>query len=118
MSIANDPSGRTKLLSNDEAAACFAQLGHPARLCAVRLLVQAGPEGLPVGTLQQEIGIPASTLSHHLRHLVSAGIITQSREGRVLRCQLVYRRVSALIDYLSSDCCAGLENFEETSSAA
>ena len=43
-------------------------------------------QGLPVGEIQEHLGIPASTLSHHLSHLVNAGLVHQAREGRVLRC--------------------------------
>ena len=106
-----------KTLDMDTAAACLAELGHPTRLRVFRLLVRAGPEGLPVGTLQSHLDIPGATLSHHLRHMLSAGLIVQEREGRVLRCCLVYRRVEALLEFLMSDCCAGLAAFPEANAA-
>ena len=68
------------------AARCLEKLGNPTRLEIFRLLVRAGSEGLAVGEIQDHLGIPASTLSHHLAHLVHVGLVHQAREGRVLRC--------------------------------
>ncbi|MEH8607920.1 helix-turn-helix domain-containing protein, partial [Klebsiella pneumoniae] len=55
------------------AANALRELGHPTRLSIYRELVRAGHEGLPVGELQKHLEIPASTLSHHLSALISAG---------------------------------------------
>ena len=70
----------------DQAARCLEKLGNPTRLAIFRLLVKAGDQGLPVGQIQSHLGVPASTLSHHVAHLVNVGLVDQSREGRVLRC--------------------------------
>ena len=94
------------------AAKRLAELGHPARLKIFRLLVQAGPEGLPVKDVQAHLDIPASTLSHHLSHLVGAGLIVQTREGRLLRCQVVYPAVREMMNFLLQDCCAGIEGIK------
>ena len=93
----------------DTAARCLSELGNPVRLEAFRLLVRSGGEGLTVGEIQARLRIPASTLSHHILHLVHAGLIEQHREGRNLRCRVVYGQVDALLSYLTEDCCAGLE---------
>lgn len=90
------------------AATCLEKLGNPTRLEIVRLLVRAGPEGLAVGEIQEHLGIPASTLSHHILHLVSAGLVRQEREGRVLRCTPNYDLMRALVDMLTEECCAGV----------
>lgn len=92
----------------EQAAKCLAELGSPSRLEAFRLLVKAGPEGLAVGEIQNRLGIPASTLSHHLAHLVSAGLISQEREGRVLRCRVEYEVITGVLEFLMKDCCAGI----------
>ncbi|MFQ5785559.1 MAG: ArsR/SmtB family transcription factor [Alphaproteobacteria bacterium] len=92
----------------EETARCLQKLGHPTRLEIVRLLMRAGPEGLPVGEVQRRLGIPASTLSHHLLQLVSAGIARQKREGRVLRCTLDFALLDALVAMLAEECCAGV----------
>ena len=70
----------------ENAAECMESLGNPTRLEIFRLLVVAGPEGLAVGALQNELDLPGSTLSHHIQHLVQRGLVAQTREGRVLRC--------------------------------
>ncbi|HBZ8836009.1 TPA: helix-turn-helix transcriptional regulator [Citrobacter farmeri] len=66
------------------AANALRELGHPTRLSIYRELVRAGHEGLPVGELQKHLEIPASTLSHHLSALISAGLISQERQSGVL----------------------------------
>ena len=91
-----------------EAATCLEKLGNPTRLEIVRLLVRAGPGGLAVGEIQEHLAIPASTLSHHILHLVSAGLLRQEREGRILRCTLNYDLMQALVDMLTEECCAGV----------
>jgi DNA-binding IclR family transcriptional regulator len=68
--------------------------------------VRAGPAGLAVGALQERRGIPASTLSHHVAHLVGRGLISQQREGRVLRCTANYQRMNDVIEFLTRECCA------------
>lgn len=88
------------------AAAAFAALGSSVRLEVLRTLVRAGEGGLAVGALQQRLGLPASTLSHHLRALVAAGVLEQERQGRTLICRARYDRIEALASYLLSECCA------------
>ncbi len=92
-----------------KAAKCLAELGNPLRLSAFRLLVQAGPDGLAVKDIQAYLAIPNSTLSHHLAHLVSAGLVSQTREGRILRCRIDYVAVRDVLAFLMEDCCAGIE---------
>ncbi len=91
------------------AARCLEKLGHPTRLEVIRLLVRAGPEGLPVGDVRKHLGIPASTLSHHILHLTSAGLVRQQREGRVLRCTPNYQLMEMLVGMLTEECCAGVD---------
>ena len=91
-----------------EAAKSLEKLGHPNRLEIVKVLVQAGPEGLPVGALQEHLGIPASTLSHHVAQLVSGDLIEQTRNGRVLTCTPNFTRIEALVGMLTENCCSGI----------
>ena len=90
------------------AVDCFAALGHPTRLTIYRALIKAGDEGAPVGTLQDTLGIPASTLSHHIKALMQAGLVNQERQGRVLVSRADYGSMRGLIDFLTDDCCQGL----------
>ena len=91
-----------------EAAEAFAALGSEARLAILRALVRAGEAGLPVGALQSRLAIAASTLSHHLRALIQAGVLEQTREGRTLICRARYDRIQGLAAFLVSECCADL----------
>jgi ArsR family transcriptional regulator len=87
--------------------ACLAALGHESRLRAFRRLVEAGPDGLPVGELREDLDLPPATLSAHLNVLRSAGLVLDQREGRVIRVRANYERMNALIAYLTENCCAG-----------
>jgi ArsR family transcriptional regulator len=95
-------------------------LGSPMRLRIYRILVRAGAEGLAVGRIQEKLGIPASTLSHHCRRLVETGLVSQDRHGTTLICRAVYAEMEALIGFLSEECCAdgSLPPGEATPSAA
>ena len=89
------------------AANALRELGHPTRLSIYRELVRAGHEGLPVGELQKHLEIPASTLSHHLSALISAGLISQERQSRTLFCRPCYAQLEQLMAFLTEECCAG-----------
>ncbi len=93
----------------EHAARCLEKLGNPTRLQVFRLLVKAGHDGLPVGAIQDHLGVPASTLSHHVAHLVNVGLVSQEREGRVLRCRPNFPLMDDLIGCLTSDCCVRAE---------
>jgi len=90
------------------AAKRLAELGNPTRLEAFRLLVRAGTDGLPVKDIQAHLGVPQSTLSHHIAHLVAAGLISQTREGRVLRCRVNFDNMRDVLRFLLEDCCSGV----------
>ena len=90
----------------ETAANILAKIGNPTRLQIVRLLVRAGDEGMPVGKIQQKLGIPGSTLTHHISHLKSAGVIRQQRHQATLICTMEYGLLRELVDYLTEECCA------------
>ena len=71
-----------------------------------RTLVRAGDDGLPVGRIQDKLGIAASTLSHHLKRLIDTGLVTQERQATTLICRANYPGMDALIGYLADECCA------------
>lgn len=89
------------------AANVLRELGHPTRLSIYLELVRAGHDGLPVGELQKHLDIPASTLSHHLSALMSAGLISQERQSRTLFCRPCYSQLEQLMAFLTEECCAG-----------
>lgn len=91
---------------NVEATArALAALGHEARLSVFRLLVRAGADGLIVGEIAGHTGLPASTLAHHLRALVAAGLVRQERRGREVVNRADYAAMNAVIGFLTDQCC-------------
>lgn len=90
----------------ETAANVLSKIGNPTRLRIVRLLVRAGDDGLPVGNIQKQLGIPGSTLTHHITHLKSAGVIRQQRRQATLICKMQYDLLRDLVDYLTEECCA------------
>lgn len=90
----------------EQATKALKELGHPTRLAVYKRLAKAGREGISVGEVQEELGIPGSTLSHHLTSLASANLISQRREGRTLYCVAQYEHMDALIAFMQEECCA------------
>lgn len=88
------------------ATIMFDALSQETRLSAFRLLVKAGPQGLPAGSLSDELGTPHNTMSFHLNHLSNAGIVTSRREGRSVIYSANYEMVRDLIGFMVKDCCS------------
>ncbi len=82
-------------------------LGHPVRLTVLRYVVQAGPEGAPAGDIQAHVDLPASTLSHHLKRLLDAGLLSSRTEGTFHYYAADYGALRGLTTYLWEDCCRG-----------
>ena len=82
-------------------------LAHGGRLAIVRAVVQGPVEGTPAGQIQTRVGLPASTLSHHLADLTEAGLLRASRQGTTIRYAACFDQLRALTDYLWQDCCGG-----------
>ena len=90
-----------------QAASTFAALGSEQRLCVLRTLVRAGPEGVSIGELGQRSGVTGSTLTHHMKILSQAGLVRQERQGRSIICAAVaYDELRDLSDFLLRECCA------------
>lgn len=89
------------------AAARFAALGSEQRLSVLRCLVRAGIEGLSIGALGNRTGVTGSTLTHHLKILAQAGLVTQTRQGRSIICAAIaYDEIKSLSEFLLANCCA------------
>ena len=86
-------------------AARLAELGHPTRLAIFRLMVKAGESGASVGEIQQNIGIPGSTLSHHIAKLVKVNLVKQVRKSRTLYCVPQFAALLDAVDFLKEECC-------------
>jgi len=83
----------------------LAALGHPIRLAVLRLVVQGGPDGTSAGDIQAHLDMPASTLSHHLKRLVDAELLSAREEGTYNYYAPEFRALRGLTDYLWEDCC-------------
>ena len=100
-------------IMEQKAADGLAALGNRTRLRIFKLLVRAGLEGTNIGTLQKHLGIPATTLSHHLATLTQAGLMNQERRGREVICTSNYQALNDVLAYVKAECCAGLEDADE-----
>lgn len=105
-------AGTVEEMQAEDAANGFFALGNASRLRIFRLLVQAGRQGAPISHIHTHLGIPLSTLAHHLGALVKAGLVTQHKNGRQVMCRADFDRMDGLIAYLTENCCAGVETCE------
>ena len=105
-------------MDTSESARAFAALGHEARLDVFRLLVRAGHEELSVGDIAAHTGQPLSTLAHHLRMLVQAGLVVQRREGRTVLNRADFDATRQVAAFLTEECCTGVVLAELSESAA
>ena len=89
------------------ALVALSALAHETRLWAFRLLVQAGPQGLPAGEIADALGSRQNTMSSHLKILAEGGLIDSQRDGRSVVYKANYDTIRALVLFLMEDCCAG-----------
>ena len=85
----------------------LAALAQPNRLQIFRFLVVKGGEGLTPALLAADLGLPANTLSFHLKELMNSDLISQERSGRNLIYRAQYDRMNAVLSYLTQNCCQG-----------
>ena len=90
-----------------DVIAALGALAQESRLDIFRLLVQAGPDGLPAGQIAERLNLPAATLSFHLTQLKHAGLVTFRREGRSLIYVAAYAAMNELLAFLTENCCQG-----------
>jgi DNA-binding transcriptional ArsR family regulator len=83
----------------------FSAIGTEARLRIMQLLLTAHPDGMIVGEIQQELGIPNSTLSHHLEKLKNEGLVKVERESTFLRYRANTETLQELLGFLYAECC-------------
>jgi DNA-binding transcriptional ArsR family regulator len=96
-----------RVLGSAEVIAALAALAQEHRLAAFRLLVEAGPNGVSAGDLADRLGIPRSSLSFHLNQMMQAGLIVQRRESRSLIYSADFAAMTALVGFLTENCCRG-----------
>ncbi len=94
-------------MEEQEVIKALAALAQSSRLQVFRALVVAGPAGMTPGTMADGLGVPAATLSFHLKELMHAGLVTQERLGRNLIYRAAFDRMNGLLAYLTDHCCQG-----------
>ena len=93
---------------HDEAAiAALSALAQSDRLAAFRLLVRAGPEGLPSGEIAERLGVAPTRMSFHLTTLERSGLVAARREGRRILYAARFAEMGRLLAFLTADCCGG-----------
>jgi DNA-binding transcriptional ArsR family regulator len=105
-------------MNEDQVVKSLAALAHPVRLQVFRALVVSGPAGLTPGVMQEGLGIPATTLSFHLKELANAGLVTALRASRHLVYRAEFERMNGVLGYLTENCCQGEACAIEATSAA
>lgn len=94
-------------MKKPQAIAALAALAQENRLDTYRLLVQAGPAGLPAGEVAAALGLPPNTLTFHFDRLREAGLVTVRREGRSMIYAAQFDTMTTLLGYLTENCCGG-----------
>ena len=89
------------------AIAALAALAQESRLATYRLLVQAGPAGLPATRIAEALNVPPSSLSFHLKELSHAGLLLSRQDGRFIIYSANLDTMNALLGFLSENCCGG-----------
>ncbi len=100
-------AGKRKKLDSQQAVAALNALAQEGRLAIFRLLVEAGPKGVPVGEIGSALKIAPATLTFHLQQLKHAGLIAARRSGRQLIQTAAFDRMNDLIAFLTDNCCGG-----------
>jgi ArsR family transcriptional regulator len=94
-------------LNKTDAVAALAALAQDNRLDVFRLLVEAGPEGMPAGAVATALDLAPNTLTFHFDRLRAAGLVTVRRDGRSMIYAARFETMNALLAYLTENCCGG-----------
>lgn len=93
-------------MNNKQTAKLFEALSSEARLNIFRLLVKNAPAGLVAGEISQQLNIPATNLSFHLKALVHSGLVDCEKEGRYMRYKANISLMAEMLAFLTEECCA------------
>jgi ArsR family transcriptional regulator, arsenate/arsenite/antimonite-responsive transcriptional repressor len=94
-------------METKQVIGALAALAQESRLAVFRLLVQAGPEGMAATPIADQLGIPPSSLSFHLKELTHADLVTQTKAGRSLIYAANFATMNGLIAFMTENCCGG-----------
>ena len=92
-------------MKTNEASKIFEALSSDVRLDLFRLLVKNAPQGLVAGEIAEQLGIPSTNLSFHLKAVVHSGLVNVEREGRFMRYRANIPLMLDMIAYLTAECC-------------
>jgi DNA-binding transcriptional ArsR family regulator len=95
-------------MEKTEAVTALAALAQDNRLDVFRLLVEAGPEGMPAGAVATTLGLAPNTLTFHFDRLRAAGLVTVRRDGRSMIYAAQFETMNSLLGYLTDNCCGGI----------
>jgi len=95
-------------MDTSQTVRALSALAHAARLDVFRLLVQAGPDGLPAGLIAELLNLAPSALSFHLRELTHVGLLVQRPDGRKIHYSANLVSMNDLIGFLTDNCCSGV----------
>ena len=95
-------------MEKTDAVSALAALAQANRLDVFRLLVEAGPEGMPAGEVASALKLAPNTLTFHFDRLRWAGLVTVRREGRSMIYAARFETMNALLGFLTQNCCGGL----------
>jgi DNA-binding transcriptional ArsR family regulator len=105
-------------MEKTDAVAALAALAQEHRLAVFRLLVQAGPEGLPAGRVAEALDLAPNTLTFHFDRLRGAGLVTVRRDGRSMIYAAQFETMNTLLGFLTENCCAGVAEACSTDNCA
>ncbi|WP_092161769.1 metalloregulator ArsR/SmtB family transcription factor [Bosea sp. CRIB-10] len=94
-------------MNDEQAVAALSALAHVDRLAAFRLLVKAGPDGMPSGELAERLEIPPTRMSFHLSTLERSGLVASRRDGRRILYAASFDAMRGLLGFITEDCCGG-----------
>lgn len=94
-------------MEEKDVVKALAALAQASRLQVFRSLVVAGKAGATPGTLSESLGLPAATMSFHLKELLNAGLVSQERNGRNLIYRADFAQMNGVLAYLTENCCQG-----------
>jgi DNA-binding transcriptional ArsR family regulator len=95
-------------MEKTDAIVALAALAQDNRLDVFRLLVRAGPEGMPAGAVAEALGLAPNTLTFHFDRLRTAGLVTVRRDGRSMIYAARYGTMNDLLGFLTDNCCGGV----------
>lgn len=95
-------------MDTHDAVTALGALAQETRLGIFRLLVEAGPEGMPAGAIAESLGVAPATLSFHLKELSTAGLTHTRQEGRFVIYSADFECMAALMTFLTQNCCKGM----------